>query len=398
MTIQERIKQKSREILDEVISIRRHIHQHPELSFQEFETSSYIQERLTAWGIDFETGFVETGIVALIKGKSSAKETIGLRADMDALPIQEQTNTHYQSTKEGIMHACGHDVHTAMLLGAAKILKDHQADLDVHVKCVFQPGEEKLPGGAKLMIEEGILENPNVSKMFALHVFPDLDAGEVGLRSGMYMASCDEIHITVKGKGGHAAMPAKYINPLVGASKLILELQELVTAEKPEEVPSVLAFGRIEGLGATNVIPEEVKIQGTFRTMNEEWRAKLHELLRHEAPKIVGTIGASVEVNVQVGYPYLENHPTLTEQARGVLQEQLGVEKVHDLPLRMTGEDFSYFSQVVPSTFIRIGVRNEEKGIIHPVHHPKFDIDEGAMATGIETLVSLVFSNQIEQQ
>ena len=391
--MQEIIKQRSQEILDEVITIRRHIHKYPELSFQEFETSAFVQSKLKEWGVDFQTGFVQTGIVATIQGGKSNGETVGLRADMDALPIVEQNSVDYKSSNEGVMHACGHDVHTAMLLGATKVLKELQAELPVNVKCIFQPGEEKLPGGAKLMIEEGILEEPKVSKMFALHVFPELDAGEIGLKSGMYMASCDEIHITVKGKGGHAAMPAKYINPLVGASKLILELQELVAAAKPENVPSVLAFGRIEGLGATNVIPEEVKIQGTFRTMNEEWRSKAHQILRDESPKIVGSIGATVNIDVQVGYPYLENHPELTEQSRAILKTQLGSENVHDLPTRMTGEDFAYFSQAVPSTFIRIGVRNKDKGIIHPVHHPKFDIEESAMSTGIETFCSLVLNS-----
>jgi amidohydrolase len=386
--MQEIIKQKSREILDEVIAIRRHIHQNPELSFQEYETSAFVQSKLSEWGIEFENGFVETGIVAIIRAENP-KSVVGLRADMDALPILEQNETEYKSQNEGVMHACGHDVHTSILLGTAKVLKDLQSELKYSIKLVFQPGEEKLPGGAKLMIAAGALDNPTVDKMFALHVYPDLDAGEIGMKSGMYMASADEIYITVKGKGGHAAMPDKYISPIVGASKIILELQDRMAAAKPAGVPSVLAFGHIEGHGATNVIPSEVHIKGTFRTMNEEWRAEAHKIIADGIREILDEIGATAELELKVGYPYLENDPELTERSRALLKDQLGAEKVFDITQRMTAEDFAYFSQKVPSTFIRLGVKNEEKGIIYPVHHPKFDIDEISMATGIETLVTL---------
>ncbi len=387
--MQNQIRQKSQEILEEVISIRRHIHQHPELSFKEYETSAFVQSKLSEWNIDFKSGIVETGIVAYIPAAKETDKVIGLRADLDALPITEQNDVPYKSQNEGAMHACGHDVHTAMLLGAAKVIKELQADLKTNIKLIFQPGEEKLPGGAKLMIEEGVLTDPAIEKMYALHVFPELDAGQIGLKSGMYMASTDEIYITVKGVGGHAAIPANYVNPLVGASMLILRLQELIKERQPEDVPCVLAFGRIEGLGATNVIPAEVKIQGTFRTMDEKWRQEAHRIIRENAPEIVKEIGAKAEVDLQVGYPFLKNDPELTEKARTLLKKQLGDDNVHDLQPRMTGEDFAYFSQEVPATFIRIGVRNTEKGIIYPIHHPQFDIDENALATGVETLLTL---------
>lgn len=381
------IKQASEAILDEVIAIRRHIHRNPELSFKEFKTSAYIQEKLTSWGIPFQSNIVETGIVALIEPEGGADKCIGLRADMDALPIHEANDVPYKSVNEGVMHACGHDVHTAMLLGAAKIISDIKDQLSVSVKFIFQPGEEKLPGGASLMIAEDVLKNPEVSEIYALHVFPELEAGKVGLRPGMYMASCDEIRITVKGKGGHGAMPHQNIDPILIASHLIVSLQQIVSRNCPPEIPSVLSFGRIEGLGATNVIPDEVKLEGTFRTMNEPWRAEAHKRIKSQTETLVQSMGGTADVNIDVGYPYLENNPELTEKAKEKCVQFFGKSNVIDLPLRMTGEDFAYFSQQIPATFIRIGVRNEEHGIIHAVHNKRFDIDEQALLTGMQTLL-----------
>lgn len=391
MNLKEKIKAETRTILNEIIQIRRHIHQHPELSFKEFETSIYIQDQLKKWGIDFEAGIVETGIVALISPSHTVEKWIGLRADMDALPMTEMNDIPYQSENIGIMHACGHDVHTAMLLGAAKVIATFKEELTVGVKFIFQPGEEKLPGGANLMIKEGVLQNPTVNEIYALHVFPELEVGKIGFRPGMYMASCDEIRMTIKGKGGHGAMPHQNIDSILITSHLIVALQQIVSRHCPPEIPSVLSFGRIEGLGATNVIPDEVKIEGTFRTMNESWRAFAHQKIKSISEDLVKSMGGTVDVKIEVGYPFLENDPTLTIQARKKAELMLGTENTVDLPLRMTGEDFAYFSQKIPATFIRIGVRNEAKGIIYPVHNTRFNIDEDAIEVGIKTLLSIVF-------
>jgi len=306
--MKQRIQKESKLVLEEAIAIRRHIHQHPELSFKEYETSKFVQSKLTEWGIPFTSGVVDTGIVALISPKQPTNKCIGLRADLDALPIQELNDTPYTSVNEGIMHACGHDVHTAILLGTAKVLNELKDELLSTVKLIFQPGEEKLPGGAKLMIAEKVLENPKVDEIFALHVFPELDAGKIGLKPGMYMASCDEIHITVNGKGGHAAMPDQNIDPIAISAKLITHLHQLIKDECPADIPCVIAFGRIEGLGATNVIPDKVAIQGTFRTMNEEWRSRAHKLIEEHSNDLVSSMDGTVDAKVHIGYPYLENN------------------------------------------------------------------------------------------
>ena len=391
MNLKEKIKHETKAILNEIIAIRRHLHQYPELSFQEFETSAYIQQQLTNFGIEYQSGIVNTGIVALISPDRPVDKWIGLRADMDALPMKEMNDISYKSVHSGIMHACGHDVHTAMLLGAAKVIASFKNELNVGVKCIFQPGEEKLPGGAKLMIEAGILNDPPIEEIYALHVFPELEVGKIGFRPGMYMASCDEIRMTVKGKGGHGAMPHQNIDPILIASHLIVTLQQIVSRHCPPEIPSVLSFGRIEGLGATNVIPDEVKIEGTFRTMNEHWRALAHEKIKVLSEDLAKSMGGTIDVKINVGYPYLENDPHLTVQAREKATQLLGEENCVDLPLRMTGEDFAYFSQKIPATFIRIGVRNEKKGIVHAVHNTRFNIDEAAIEVGILTLLAQVF-------
>jgi amidohydrolase len=386
------IQQLSTQILDEAIAIRRHIHQNPELSFQEFETSKFVQTKLDEYGISYEAGIVDTGIVAFIKADQQLSKCVALRADLDALPIKELNEVTYKSSKDGIMHACGHDVHTAMLLGAAKLIQQNTDKLKCDVKLIFQPGEEILPGGASLMIKEGVLQNPTVDEIYALHVFPELEAGKVGLKPGMYMASTDEVYITVHGKGGHGAMPQQNIDPILISAHLLTSLQQIVSRKCPPTIPCVLSFGRIEGLGATNVIPDKVEIQGTFRTMNEEWRKTAHELIRTKTDLLVKSMEGSAEIDIRSGYPYLENDPDLTTKAKTKLIEQLGEENVIDLPLRLTGEDFSYFSQEVPATFIRVGVRNENKGIVYPVHNANFDIDESAIQTGIKVFLTQVFT------
>ena len=391
MSLKDLLKIASSEILNEIISIRRHLHRYPELSFEEEKTAQFVSDQLTSWGITHQKGIVKTGIVATIESSNSQAKWIALRADLDALPILEKNETSYASVNKGIMHACGHDVHTAILLGTAKVIHALKDQLTVNVKFIFQPGEEKLPGGASLMIEAGVLENPHVSEIYALHVFPELEVGKIGFREGMYMASCDEIRMTIKGKGGHAAMPHLNIDPILISSHLIVALQQVVSRNCPPQIPCVLSFGKIEGLGATNVIPDEVYLEGTFRTMNETWRTKAHQLFQEMSDQLTKSMGGSADVKIDVGYPYLENDVQLTQLARERAIKILSNENIVDLELRLTGEDFAYYSQKIPATYIRIGVRNESRGIIYPVHNSKFDIDENALLTGMQTLLSQVF-------
>lgn len=388
--LESKIKEIANGIFEEIVQVRRHIHANPELSFKEFETSKFIQSKLTERGISYTTGWVETGVVVLIEGKNPTKKCIGLRADLDALPILEQNDVPYKSTKEGIMHACGHDVHASILLGTAFILNEIKDEFEGTIKLIFQPGEEQLPGGANLMIEQGVLENPKVDQMIALHVFPDLEAGKIGFRPGMYMASCDEIHIQVNGKGGHGAMPHNTIDPILISAHLITGLQQIVSRHCDPTIPCVLSFGHIEGLGATNVIPSHVRIKGTFRTMNEEWRKKAHQLIKDQSKQLVESMGGTIDMDLQVGYPFLQNDPELTQSCQETMKLVLGEENVIDLPIRMTGEDFSFFSLKVPSCFFRLGVRNESQNKTFGVHHPQFDIDENAILTGMITMCNLV--------
>ncbi|MBA3665900.1 MAG: amidohydrolase, partial [Bacteroidetes bacterium] len=355
------IRSLSKKYFKKVVDIRQHLHKHPELSFQEFKTSEFIQQQLAEAGISYTTGYVKTGIIALIEGVNPSKKTLLLRADMDALPITEKNNVAYKSLNEGVMHACGHDVHSATMLGAAFILNDLKDKWEGTVKIMFQPGEEVLPGGSSLMIKEGVLENPKVDKALALHVFPNMEAGTVGFKSGMYMASTDELYLTVTGKGGHAAMPAEYINPLLVASEILLEINKTfmlpgALKDTPaENIPTVVAFGKIEGKGATNVIPDKVEIEGTFRTMNEEWRTEAHRRLKELVNIISLKNNCSAELRIEKGYPFLVNDPAFTDSSFNAAKEYLGSEKVEELPLRMTAEDFAYISQKVPSCFFRLG-------------------------------------------
>lgn len=388
-TIQNRLKAIHKSVID----IRQHLHQHPELSFEEYETSAYIQGLLKKWGIPFQVK-AKTGIVGLIEPDKPTDKCIALRADIDALPILEENNTFYASMNEGVMHACGHDVHTSMLLGTLQFINEFRNDLDCKVKFIFQPGEEKLPGGASILMEEGVLENPKVDEIYALHVFPELEVGNVGLKGGMYMASCDEIRMKIIGKGGHAAMPHQNIDPILISAHLITSLQQIISRNCNPSTPSVLSFGRIEGLGATNIIPNSVSLEGTFRTMDEDWREKAHHLIKKQATFLAKSMGADIEVVIDKGYPFLENDIPQTEKTSVVLANYFGTKCVHELPIRMTGEDFAFYAQEVPATFIRIGTRNEAKGIIYPVHHSKFDIDDAALLVGMETFINIVFQNR----
>jgi len=395
--LKSKIQELSKKYLSETIQIRRHIHSHPELSFEEFKTSDFIASKLKEYNIPFTQGIVKTGIVALIEGTKEApspaerdgERCVAIRADMDALPITEQNNCEYKSKNEGVMHACGHDVHTASALGVAKILNELKNEFDGTIKIIFQPGEEKLPGGASLMIKEGVLENPKPSTIFAQHVFPSMETGKVGFKSGMYMASTDELYITVKGKGGHAAMPNDYVNPLLIASEIILELNSAFMSPSPTlpkgegvKAPTVLAFGKIIGNGATNVIPEEVKIEGTFRTMDEQWRKEAHLKMKSIAENIAEKMNGKCEFTIMNGYPFLVNDENTTNKAKQAAEEYLGKDNVEELPLRMTAEDFAFFSQQVPACFYRLGTGNKAKGITSGVHTPTFDIDENSLEIG----------------
>lgn len=380
------LAEKSR---DELIKDRRHFHAHPELSFHEIETSKYIANRLRQMGIPFTENIGGYGIVAHI-GKDGGK-VVALRGDMDALPITEANDVSYKSKNEGVMHACGHDVHTTCLLGAAQILKTLEDKLNGKVRLLFQPAEEKLPGGASLMIADGALKNPDVDLIFGQHVFPDMEVGHVGFREGMYMASADEIYITVKGKGGHGALPHTCVDPVLIAAHLITALQQMVSRRAKPDMPTVLSFGKVIANGATNVIPDTVRIEGTMRTLNEKWRSELHELITNLVHDLCKSMGGSAELEIKVGYPCLVNNPKITSWAKDKAIEMLGEAYVHDLELRMTSEDFAYFAQEIPACFFRLGTSNKQKNIGAPLHTDKFDIDEDALEIGSSLMAFLAF-------
>lgn len=392
--LKEHIARRSTELWDKVRGYREHLHAHPELSYQEYGTMQYVSKVLTSIGIPHQTGVGETGVVGIIRGDHHTEEQpcVGLRADLDALPIQEENEVPYKSTKDGIMHACGHDVHTSILLGAAEVLYEIRNQLPQPVKLIFQPGEEKNPGGATYMIRDGVLEHPKVERMFALHVFPDMNVGNVGFKEGIYMASCDEIYLTIHGKGGHGATPHNCIDPIMIGANILTTLQQIVSRRCDPKIPCVLSFGHFEALGATNVIPSKAFLKGTFRTMNEPWRAEALELIKRTTEQIAAASGGFVEVEISKGYPYLENDPLTTQRMRTISTEFLGAEKVEELPIRLTAEDFSYYSQEIPVCFFRLGVRNEEKGIVHGVHHPNFDIDPESLKIGIQMMSLAPFS------
>lgn len=389
----EKIRERSEDLYAKVKSYREHLHMHPELSYQEENTMHFVSEVLTEIGVPHQTRIGDTGVVGLIKNSKHDENDpcIALRADLDALPIQEQNETLYRSKVDGVMHACGHDVHTSILLGTAEILNELKEELPYPVKLIFQPGEEKNPGGATYMIRDKALENPDVKEIYALHVFPELDTGHVGMKSGLYMASCDEVYVDIIGKGGHGATPNKCIDPIMIGANILTQIQQIVSRKCDPKIPCVLSFGHFEALGATNVIPEKAHLKGTFRTMNEDWRREALELIQNSIEKIAEASGGKAEVTISKGYPFLENSPELTEKTRVKANMLLGEDKVHELPIRLTAEDFSYYSQVVPSCFFRIGVRNEEKGITYSVHHPKFDIDPEALVTGMQMMSIAVF-------
>jgi amidohydrolase len=382
--MKEKIQSLAQQYHADTVACRRHLHAHPELSFEEVETGKFVAAQLSALGVEHKHGVAENGVVALIKGKNPKKRTIALRADMDALPIQEANNVPYKSQNDGVMHACGHDVHTSSLLGTVRILNELRGEFEGTIKCIFQPGEERLPGGASLMIKAGVLENPRPTSIFGQHVHPPLHAGMIGLKPGIYMASADEIYVTVKGRGGHGAMPQECIDPVVITAQIIVALQQLVSRYADPAVPTVLTFGKINSTGgATNIIPNEVKLVGTFRTMHEKWRMEAHKRMKKIAESIAKGYGAACVFQILKGYPVLFNHEELTKRTKKWAVEFLGKSNVVDLPIRMTAEDFAYFSQAMPACFYRLGTGNPERGITSPIHTETFDIDEAALETGM---------------
>jgi amidohydrolase len=382
--IKEKIQQLSKNIFNDVVANRRHLHAHPELSFFETETSAFIGKKLDGLGLPYQK-MAENGLVALIKGEKPSDNVVALRADFDALPITEANDVPYKSQNIGVMHACGHDAHTSSLLGTAKILTELKSEFGGTVKLIFQPAEEKLPGGANLMIKEGVLENPKPQAVLGQHVMPFIDAGKVGFRAGKYMASTDELFVTVKGKGGHAAQPQQNIDPVIITAHILTALQQVVSRFANPKNPSVLSFGKVIANGATNVIPNEVCLEGTFRTMDEKWRDEAHIRMKKMAEGIAESMGAVCDFKILKGYPFLVNEEKLTASARAFAEDYLGKENVLDLDIWMAGEDFAYFSQVTDSCFYRLGTRNESRGIVSSVHTPTFDVEESALeiSTGL---------------
>ena len=374
----EKIKQLSENLFEEIRDIRRYIHQNPELSFQENKTSEFIKQKLDEYGIKYKSGYVKTGILGIIEGKKKGK-VVALRTDIDALPIEEKNSVEYKSKNKGVMHACGHDVHLASLLGSAKILYELKNEFAGTILLIFQPAEEKLPGGAKLMLEEGIFDEIKPDLIIGQHVMPTMKIGQVGFKEGMYMASTDEIYISVTGKGGHAAMSYQITDTVLIASHIIVALQQIVSRNAKSDVPSVLSFGKVIANGATNIIPNQVKIEGTMRTMNEEWRKQMQEKIVKIAKFTAEAMGGKCEVEIISGYPALINNEKITKQASNFAKQYLGNNNVEDMDIRMTAEDFAYFSQEYPATFYRLGTMNKEKGIINPLHSENFDIDENAL-------------------
>lgn len=391
----DQIKTLSESHFEEVLAIRRHLHANPELSFEEHNTANFIESKLEEFGFEGIKRAADTGVSFTLKGGSPGK-TIALRADIDALPILEQNDVSYKSTNEGVMHACGHDVHTASLLGAAKILGELKQEMKGDIRFIFQPGEEKVPGGASILIKEGILKNPVPNTILGQHVMPLLPAGKIGFRSGMYMASADEIYFTVKGKGGHAAMPESGVDPIVITSHIIVALQQIVSRKASPKIPSVLSFGDIHGTGATNVIPDFVKVKGTFRTYNEEWRDRAHQLMTQMATGMAESMGANCEFEIRRGYPFLVNEPVYTERTRKAAEAYMGESNVVDLDLWLAAEDFAYYSQEVDACFYRLGTANVAKGITSGVHTPTFNIDESALKDGMGLMAWLALQELID--
>jgi amidohydrolase len=389
MELKEKIEQQlTDQLLNEMVQIRRFLHQFPELSFEEHKTSAYIRSLLDEWGIDYTFPIVKTGILARIKGDKPGKR-IALRSDMDALPILEKSGVEFESASPGVMHACGHDVHMTSLLGSIKLLNQMKHLIEGEVLFVFQPGEEKIPGGAKLMMEEGMFKDHPPDLIIAQHVLPDMEAGHVGFKPGIYMASSDEIYITVNGKGGHGALPRHINDPVLMASHILIALQQEIKRKSPGNIPTVISFGKVEAKGAVNVIPNQVQLEGTFRTMDESWRKEAHQLIRQIASGIASSMGGTCDIEIRSGYPVLFNDEKITHESKLKAIELLGADQVEDMEIRMTAEDFAWFAQAIPGMMYRLGVKQPGTSQVYSLHTPGFKVDESALKTGISMLTAL---------
>lgn len=383
MSLKGKIASLTESLFEEVVIWRRHLHQNPELAFQEFETAKFVSSILTKYNIPHQNGIAKTGIVALIKGKNPDSKCIALRADLDALPILENNSHNFVSKNEGVMHACGHDYHTATLLGTGVILNSLKSEFEGTIKLIFQPSEEKMPGGAKVMIDEGVLENPKVDFILGQHVTPEVQTRKVGLRAGEFMASADELYLTVKGKGGHAAFPELLTDPVIAAAHILTNLQQVISRKRNPFIPAVLSFGVLEAKGATNIIPNEVKIEGTLRAMDEKWRYEAHTWIKEIAENTAKSLGCTCDVNIVVGYPCLKNDEDLTKRAAILAKEILGEENLFEIEKRMGAEDFAFYSQQIPACFFRVGT-GSSAATRNGLHTTNFDIDEEAIKTSLK--------------
>ena len=390
MITKDKIQHLAAQVFDDVVAFRQHLHANPELSFKEFETSKFIKDKLESWGIPFSS-MANTGVVGIIEGALPSDQVIALRADMDALPIFETNDKPYASRNPGVMHACGHDVHSASLLGTAYILNNLKDSFGGTIKLIFQPAEEVLPGGASIMIQEGVLENPVPHNIVGQHVMPLIPSGKVGFRSGIYMASTDELYVTVHGKGGHGAQPHQNIDPVLITAHILVALQQVVSRNADPRLPTVLSFGKVNANGATNIIPNEVKLEGTFRTLNEDWRKEALARMKKMAEGIAESMGGSCDFNIMHGYPFLINEEQLTANAKAYAEDYLGKEIVEVLDIWMAAEDFAYYSQVTNACFYRLGTGNPAKNTTNSVHTPNFDVDEDALktSTGLMAYIAL---------
>lgn len=384
MDLKEKVKRITKEILDEILFIRRHLHQNPELSFQEFKTSEFIQNQLKAENIPFKSGYAKTGILGWIEGKNPDSRTIALRADMDALPIQEENNLDFKSINNGVMHACGHDVHMSVLLGTAKVLNKLKEEFEGRILLIFQPGEEMLPGGSLKMMEDGVFEKYNPELILGLHVLPEMETGKLGFKEGIYMASGDEIYLNIKGKGGHGALPEMLNDTVLAASSILVNLQQVVSRNANPKMPTVLSFGKFIAEGATNIIPSIVNIAGTFRTFDESWRKQAHQLITEIAENTAKSFGTICEVEIRNGYPTLYNNPSVTKLVRNSAVEMIGEENVEDMEIRMTTEDFGWFSQKYPVCFYRLGVKSQESD--GKLHTNKLIVNESSLEIGVNVM------------
>ncbi len=395
--MKEKIKELSKKYYHETRELRRYIHMYPELSFTEFQTTEFIIEQLKEYNIEYFTQFAETGVVAKIEGKNPNKKSIAIRADIDALPIEEKNNIPYKSKHKGIMHACGHDAHTASLLTACRILSLTKTQWEGTIWCIFQPAEEKLPGGAKTMLDNGLFHFIKPDLIIGQHVMPDIPAGKIGIKPGNFMASSDEIYITIQGKGGHAALPHQLIDPVIISAHTILAMQTIVSRTIPASIPSVLSFGKVMANGIVNVIPNTVEIHGTFRTMNEQWRDKALEKIKEIANQTAKAYGGTAEVKIIKGYPVLYNNPDKSITFKNVAIQFLGTENVIDLDVRMTAEDFAYYSHNAPAVFYRLGTSNPQKPETkNSLHSPTFNIDEEVLQWAPALLATTATSIDIE--